>query len=249
MCLAFRLLLDSFGLFVGCGLFVPRKLNKYLITMSWLGFIILPFYTNEITSVLTVQLPKAPYDSLRDLLFAGYKILYPSQHLAYTPSDWEKTFGDFRKRNISQKLSDAIVVGPNVSKSVDFYAEMLTKHIMLMPGKWKLEFDAGIFEHQVQNNFESNMKCYILPDRLTEHHGYFMVYNPNRHWILETYKRFLQSGIGNKAHEWSKITKLHYYNSTGYEPSYNMIKTFGEYINLPELLPILKLLVSSNGRF
>lgn len=228
--LSIRMLLDGIGIFLGCGVSLPFKIQSYFVVLSWFGFVIIPFYTNEITSLLVVQIPKPPFENLGHMLSAGIKIFYPSSILM-PPLQWEKRFGEFRKRNLSHLFNDSISTDPS-NKFSQLTAILLeTQQLNIAP---------AVYERLLHAR---NLKCFILADRFTEHKKYFAAYTPNRLWMLETYSRYFESGIGLKADEWSDLSLLYHYKATGYKPSLKGELKLGVYIDFQSFLPPFFLLI------
>lgn len=92
-------------------------------------------------------------------------------------------------------------------------------------------------------DLKTDQKCYLLPDRIGEDQVYFVVYIPNRHRILETYRRYMESGMGIKADTSATRSSLHRLNASGFKQNHKGQLKLGVYIDFQAFSPILWMII------
>lgn len=234
---AYRIINDLF-LFLGISVVLRSKHHKVYIFTSIFGMLVVPFYTNEITSLITVSYHAKPFHSIIQVLDAGYKIVYPIWY-KYSPTEWERFFGEFKRRKISYSVKDVFVYNESHRGYTDFeWSQLLsTKNAQVVV--LESVTDIPMATNLIKVYQKKDYVCFTLEEKLSTGRRYLIAYLINRHWVLQTFSRIYESALLEKWNEWKDLSYL--YNNGIRDPSQSSDKivTKGVYVSLANILPVI----------
>ncbi len=208
----------KFGFVISLGLFFRQSQPilflhnncRWFLIITFFGMFTCVIYENVITStVLVPELPKV-YKSIKEILDAGYKILWYARTTFFTP---ESYFGkSFESRGIPfYKVKQYFETVPShLKENVTTHGIYLAQKFALLVFTNSLNMWIRGIEQSLANvtvpGREGRLdkySCHAVPDIIASLPFFEDFHVVNRDWMLETLERIRESGLDNKWDSWS----------------------------------------------
>ncbi|CAL8120986.1 unnamed protein product [Orchesella dallaii] len=208
--IAYIILLRSMNLAVGIptvialcsnqGFQVQSNNIKFYVVMIFPAFFLGSFYGNEITSLMVSPPVWVGYQSLKQILEDGYKIIMENS-IEYKTDIYVETF---KRMGLHSKLNNSFRF---VSEFGDTQSRV--KHLTNFSEKNILIQDYAVYskfaiETQLVNQ---NVDCHIAPEKLMPSSLFRIFYTVNRYWMMINVQRMKNAGLDVK---WEGDTQTHH---------------------------------------
>ncbi|CAL8121107.1 unnamed protein product [Orchesella dallaii] len=211
------------------------ELRRYIFVVCALAFMC-SVYGNSILSIITVVLPPKGADSLKDLLTAGYRILFLSKLSALMPQDVFQF--DFQLLHLSEFLHHAFYTVNNTGLIKDIIPLMAENG-----NKFATIHDASIstlvlkdISHRIRL-VEPEFTCFKLEQPLNPKIYFWKINTENSFWISKSLGQIVDSGLFFQWDAWSTWRHLLTLKQLG-----DIIEHLEpEYINLQRFRPIISI--------
>ncbi|CAL8121109.1 unnamed protein product [Orchesella dallaii] len=211
------------------------ELRRYMIVVCALAFMC-SVYGNSILSIITVVLPPKGADSLKELLTAGYRIIFFTQHAFRLPKEIFRF--DFLQLHLSKFLDHVFYIVNNTGLISDIIPTMAEKG-----NKFAAIHFASIstlilkdISHKIQL-LDPEFICFQLEQQLNPKIYFWKINTENSFWIRKSLGQIMESGLYFQWDAWSTWRYLLKLKQLG-----DLIEHLEpEYINLQRFRPIISI--------
>jgi len=180
------------------------SLNNGKILVALLSFgamIVSNFYTNEITSLMVVPTVLKPFQSLKEMLDAGYKIMVnfnfdlPTMIKAYED--------DFRFRNLSDRLNSSFHRRKeNYITDAEYLENNKTNYALIAQEDVELYFNLKFTITFKEKFGVGAVKCQSVSESIRPVYIFRVFYTVIRYCLLQTLKRIKNAGLDTRWRQW-----------------------------------------------
>jgi len=217
----------------------PRSSKLYAVFIVLFTSLVLEFYKSEITSLMVVPSQVTPFESVKELLNSGYKIL------AVSNKPEIKYEMDFELNGVLSKLNSSFSLASSILKNNQDHDSLLPymsgihgKYAIVAAGAnaeiFPIVFESQIVEHELVANMPQ--KCTFVKKPLFPAVVFKIIYTVNRYWMMQTIQRMHERGLKNIWHTWVVCV-----DSLVFKKKREMLKsvrTIGV-IQLPQVTPLM----------
>lgn len=224
-----------FGLFIrqSQNVILSKSGSTKLILVCIVGMVLCTLYENKLVSLTVAPPTFTTFQSIKEALEAGYKIIWWDKTVTATAEEWlgqDLEMRGITKEQISTSFYTIYDENPPTNCR---YAELLSTQYTLLKGTQKIQ----VLLQRLENcllNLGRNNKCFSVPDAILNLPFYWDLHGINGVWMLETLERFCENGLKNQWNDWST---WNYKRFVGYFEGVSMNRNFDE-INLNKLTVI-----------
>jgi len=207
---------------LGQGNWHPRR---YLVIASGLTYLYF-MYENSLLSIITVVSPPKVLETLRELLDAGFKIIWL---VKLAPGIQPFTYYDieFQINKLLPRVNDSFFMLENVTQMHEIVETMETsKQKLAMTNEISL---ADYILKDARNELLSkwpSVQCFTLKQTLNRRAFFWKVNTENSYWIQKILMKIVESGLSIQWDEWSNWSAAKRFRvpsaapATGLQPDY-----------------------------
>lgn len=193
--------LTSLGSLLGQSANLKRN-NRLLLVVFVIGLFLAISYGNELTSIAVVIPRIFIFQSVKEFLADGYKVLW--FRASTSTSDWYKH--DLMMKGVLEK--DVLEYFRGIGS--DTYAPPTCEVRKILDGKFALIMSVTKIVSTSQElkrcRGRDYIDCYPVPDDLMGLPFLWEIHTKNRNWIKETLERTRQTGLMERWNEWAKFS-------------------------------------------
>ncbi len=241
----YNILGDFFG---QLGLEEKNK-HKILLVTSLASFSLQNYYRETITSVIAVSLPPALHHSVRNILEAGYKIIWYS-----TPGDYQPPFTDlytetFKLKGIYNRFNQSFKIINYLVANPYNFATLLVQKLGLPIAEFNFGFMKELLEQHTNRITGSNqVQFYSVTEPLKEQPRFWEIHLINKYWLAQSLVSMQEAGLVLIWNTWS--TYRYKLNWGAFKSNNNNVGILkDDQINLQKFMPCVwcwvSLLISS----
>ncbi len=213
-----RYLKKDYGVLIPLGLFLRQsqpkifvhKKSRWFLIITLIGMFTCLTFENVLTSTILVPEPPSFYNSIKEILDAGYKILWYPKTMHFPP---ESYFG----KNLENRGLTSNEIGNYFETVPSHLQENVTTHATYLVQKYALFVGAnsanmwihGIEQHLANKTVLEKQErldrysCHAIPDIMDSLPFFVNLHVVNRDWILETLESLRENGLDIRWDIWS----------------------------------------------
>ncbi|CAL8116186.1 unnamed protein product [Orchesella dallaii] len=214
------------------GFQVQSKNLKFYVVMIFRAFFLGSFYGNEITSLMVSPPVWVGYQSLKQILEDGYKIIIENS-TEYKIDLYDETF---KRMDLHSKMNNSfrfVSEFGDVPSRVKYLTNFSEKNTIIQDSDSAVHSKFG-FEKKLVNQ---NVSCHIVPEKVVPSPSFRIFYTVNRYWMMINVQRMKDAGLDVK---WEDDTQT-YHVQTEQRFLHRKGGQAGgmDLIVLPKIIPIL----------
>ncbi|CAL8116184.1 unnamed protein product [Orchesella dallaii] len=178
---------------------------KFYVVMIFPAFFLGSFYGNEITSLMVSPPGWVGYQSLKQILEDGYKIIFQNS-TEYKTDIYDETF---KRMGLHSKMNNSfrfVSDFANAQSNANYLTNHSEKNILIEDTDAVL-YSKFLIEEKLVNQ---NVSCHIIPEKVVPSSLFRIFYTVNRYWMMINVQRMKDAGLDVK---WERDTKTYHFQT------------------------------------